>query len=80
MAEFTQQLMRVPVETGAAHLPIPSATSGAPGPLQCSTQEVGFLNPMMSGSSTPIVLEPGLLEATTLQMIVLDSFTFFVCS
>lgn len=33
MAEFTQQLMGMPVETGGAHSPMPSATSGAPGPL-----------------------------------------------
>lgn len=51
VTEFISQLMGMPVETGGAHLPISSATSGAPGPLQPSSQGVG-------------TLEPGLLEAT----------------
>lgn len=43
-AAFTSRPMGVP-ETGGAHLPMPSDTSGAPGPLQASSQGMGALEP-----------------------------------
>lgn len=46
METLISRPMGVPVETGGAHLPMPSGISGAPGPLQASNQGVG-------GSQTP---------------------------
>lgn len=72
--------MGVPVETGGAHLPMPSGISGAPGLLQASNQGVGGLsNPMVSGSSTPAVFGAWFAGShRTLQTIVVDSFECLV--
>lgn len=66
------------METGGAHLPMSSATCGALGPLQPSSQGWGLLNPMMLGNSISILSGAWLAGSRrTLQTILADSFKFF---